>query len=198
MMEAIQARLVLADDCVLVREMLAVLLRQEGCEIVEQTGCGQRALSVCRGANADLLILNLPLRETNGPEVLRLLRGEGCPIRTLIYAAPNDPLLPHALRHCPNGFVSKAHSWEVFRDALRVVTRGGCYLTGDLPCALWNQSGKQMEQTLSPREAEIIRLVAEGFSSKEVARKLNISVCTAENHRTHVMEKLKLRGLSGL
>jgi DNA-binding NarL/FixJ family response regulator len=175
-----------------------MLRRQLGIAIVAETSGGLQAIEVCLRIRPDLLIMDLVLPELGGIEVLRRLRNVWPKLRVLIYSgdALQSTFLA-ALRSRPQGFVQKSDSLETLQEALRIVMDGGSYLTPFITNLL-DVSLPDELRGLTAREREVVQMVAEGRSSKEIAGLLGIAPRTVEHHRVHVRHKLGLRDVASL
>ena len=192
-------RVMIADNQLSVRQMLGTMLRrQPGIAIVAETSGGLQAIEVCLRIRPDLLIMDLVLPELGGIEVLRRLRNVWPKLRVLIYSgdALQSTFLA-ALRSRPQGFVQKSDSWETVEEALRIVMGGGSYLTPFITNLL-DVSLPDELRGLTAREREVVQMVAEGRSSKEIAGLLVVASRTVEHHRVHVRHKLGLRDVASL
>ena len=191
-------RVMIADNQLSVRQMLGTMLRrQPGIAIVAETSGGLQAIEVCLRIRPDLLIMDLVLPELGGIEVLRR-RNVWPKLRVLIYSgdALQSTFLA-ALRSRPQGFVQKSDSWETVEEALRIVMGGGSYLTPFITNLL-DVSLPDELRGLTAREREVVQMVAEGRSSKEIAGLLGVASRTVEHHRVHVRHKLGLRDVASL
>ncbi len=192
-------RVMIADNQLSVRQMLGTMLRrQPGIAIVAETSGGLQAIEVCLRIRPDLLIMDLVLPELGGIEVLRRLRNVWPKLRVLIYSgdALQSTFLA-ALRSRPQGFVQKSDSLETVEEALRIVMGGGSYLTPFITNLL-DVSLPDELRGLTAREREVVQMVAEGRSSKEIAGLLGVASRTVEHHRVHVRHKLGLRDVASL
>jgi len=194
-----KTRVVLVDDHLSWRQMLAVsLAREGGYEIVGQAGNGLDALRICREVPHEVVILDLLLPELCGLEVLRRLRVESPRSRVLVFSSTVDRLrIVETLRLHPHGFITKNDHLETLYEALRAVAAGRTYFSCAVtPCA---REAHEPELTeLTRREKEVLQLVAESRSSKQIAARLGLSVKTVENHRAHLMEKLDRHDVAAL
>lgn len=199
-------RVVIIEDQTAVREMVAQIIRMEpGFEVVAESGDGHGATELCLEENPDFVILDVMLPGLNGTEVLRRFSRQLKKTRVLIFSGYQDPaLLRDLLEAGAHGFVSKAAPLSELRKGIHVVANGGSYfgpeIAGILREAMANPTagGRSPLDVLTAREREILQLIAESYSTKEIASKLKISVKTAENHRTNLMKKLDLHDVASL
>jgi len=182
------------------RELLVFLLAQEGgYEVTGEASTQAEALEVLREHVPHLVMLELLLPKQGGLAILQYLRRTVRDVQVLVFSATESPeLLRDALQEWPHGYVSKRDSLAMLREALHTVSKGGMYWT-PFATAIMDQRGSSASwHSLSPREREILRMVAEGLSSKEVAGRLVISPKTVDNHRSQLMHKLGVRNATEL
>ncbi len=199
-------KVVIIEDQTAVREMISQIIRMEpGFEVVAECGEGHQAYELCIELKPDFVILDVMLPGLNGTEVLRRFSKHLRKTRVLIFSGYQDAgLLRELLEAGAHGFVSKAAPLSELKKGIHVVANGGSYFGPEvadiLREAMANPSHlvKSSVQSLTPREREILQLIAESHSTKEIASKLNISVKTAENHRTNLMKKLDLHDVASL
>jgi|ERR1700677_413679 len=194
-------RIVIVDDHESIRDMLVCILRRESqYEIVGEAGTGLKALQVCTMLRPDLVILDLMLPELSGAEVMRRMQETDPMIRILVYSGTlNQALIMEALRCRPSGFVDKSDSLESLREAIAVVSAGGSYFTANASGFLKeSRMASGIESNLTDREREVLQLVAEGRSSKEISKRLGVSGKTVENHRAHLMRKIDVHDIASL
>jgi DNA-binding NarL/FixJ family response regulator len=192
-------RLLIVDEQTAPREMLAQVLAAEGeYEIVGEANNGRDAIETCRSCRPDAVILELVLPELCGVEVLRRLRSESANVRILVFSGTRDQaLIVETLKCRPHGFVGKHDALATFLEALRIIVAGKLYFSA-IASALWADSLNGDPVDLTPREIEILQLVAESRSNKEIAGLLGLAQKTVENHRAHMMEKLHLHDVAAL
>ncbi len=196
-----KTNVVLVDDYCSVRQMLAMVLdREGGYALVGEARTGFEALRVCARTRPRLVILDLALPEMNGLEVLRRLWTESREMRVLVYSGvENRELILQALRERPHGFVHKRDALATLREALRTVTAGGTFLTPFATDLLDTARGLEPARSvLTEREREVLQMVAEGMSNKQMAGRMGLSAKTVEHHRAALMEKLGLRDVARL
>jgi DNA-binding NarL/FixJ family response regulator len=193
--------IVIVDDHVSIRDMLVwILMREASYEVIGEAGSGLEAMKVCAMCQPDLLILDLLLPCISGVEVLRRVRKELPRTRVLIYSgACNGELIREALRERPHGYVEKLEGLKILRTAISTVTGGGCYF-GAAATHLLSISPPSYSAAseLSRREREILQMIAEGRSSKEMSGLLRVALKTVENHRANLMAKLHLHDVASL
>jgi len=197
-------RIVIVDDHIFMRDLMArALTRQrKRYEVIAAVGTAADAVASCERLKPDLLILDINLPDQNGIDALPELRRVAARMRVLLCTGfPTDDRISDLAALGAHGFVEKTNSWDRFLSAIESVSRGEYYFCAqnsgiDLKA---NQSQKaRYSSPLTTREKEIIVLVAHGFTSKEIAAKLGISVATVETHRTNLMTKLGVRNVAGL
>ena len=194
-------RIVIVDDHESVRAMLACFLKRESQhEVVGEAGTGLKALLVCGKLRPDLVILDLMLPELSGAEVIRRMQAADPAIRVLVYSGTLDQaLIIEALRCRPAGYVDKADSLETLREAISVVASGGSYFSTGASAFLKESRMEQgFQSDLTDREREVLQLVAEGRSNKEISSRLGVAGKTVENHRLRLMNKIDVHNIAGL
>ena len=195
-------RIVLADDHQIVRQGVRALLEKQGFAIVGEAADGNEAVRLVKELTPDVAIFDIAMPSLNGidaaREVSRISRGT----RTIILTMFNeDHRLVEALRAGVSAYLIKTRAAEDLERAIREVCRGGVYLSRGLSQDIVEAylSRKPLGTAeLSPRERQVLQLVAEGKTTKEVAVALGVSVKTAESHRTRVMSKLDIHETAGL
>ncbi|WP_028137165.1 response regulator [Bradyrhizobium japonicum] len=193
-------RITLTDDHPLVLAgMKALLQAVEDIEIVGEATDGQTALDIIRQVTPDIAILDISLPGISGLEVARAVATQLPQVRLLALTVHEDhayvqPMLQAGAR----GYLLKRSAADELERAVRAIASGGLYLdpaiaekalpssAGDHPSAATTAS------ELTPRESEVLRLIAQGFSNKEIANQLNISIKTVETYKARAVEKLGL------
>lgn len=195
---------VIADDHPLIAEGIASLLRSEF-EILATFSDGRTLIANVPPLCPDFITLDIGMPGLNGIEAAAQLKST-CPKSSLICVTQQNDVeyLLAAVRAGVKGFVSKQDVPGELAEAMRVVKRGGVYITPSLRAAyekLMLETSSKLKGTnspLTPRQREVLQLVAEGKSSKEIANALNISVKTVEFHRSCIVEILGLRSIAEL
>lgn len=199
-------RVIIIEDQTAVRDMIAqVVTSDPSFEVVAESGEGQSALTLCLELKPDFVILDVMLPGLNGAEVLRRFSKQLKNTRVLVFSGYQNPALVRELLQAgAHGFVEKAAPLAELKKGIEIVANGGSYFGPEVAQMLREavlnpqSSSKKGVDVLTAREREILQLIAESYSTKEVARKLSISVKTAENHRTNLMKKLDLHDVASL
>ena len=192
----------LADDHQVVREGLKALLEREGFHVVAEASDGQQAVQLAKQFQPDVAVLDLAMPILNGLEAAREIQkvsGKTKPIILTMHTESHYIL--EGLQAGAKGFVMKTHAAEDLVQAIREASRGRTYLSPEVSQTVVQAYQDKVDirpEPLSPRERQVLQLIAEGKSTKEVAGLLNISVKTAETHRTRIMEKLDVHETAGL
>ena len=199
-------RIVLADDHALVRRGVRLILEQEpDMTVVGEAGDGHEVVALLRTTEADLVILDVAMPRMTGlqaaREITRPRSGGAAPPKVLMLSMhDNERYFFESLRVGASGYVLKSVADEDLVDACRAAMRGEAFVYPGAMRALVHDyldrlaRGERVPQSvLTPRENEVIKLIAEGRSSKEIARDLTISVKTVERHRANILAKLGMR-----
>lgn len=197
-----EIRVVLADDHAVVRDGVKLLLELEGFEVVGLAADGLEAVRLVRELKPQVVVLDRAMPLLNGIDAAREIRQD-CP-RTRLIMLTMDPDETHvlgALRAGFRGYVLKSYEARELIVAIRAVVAGGTYLHPGLSQMLVDAyvSGTEVQpDPLSPRERQVLQLLAEGKKTREVSELLSISIKTAESHRTRMMKKLGIKETAGL
>lgn len=195
-------RVMLADDHVLVRQGLKSLLEREGFQVVSEASDGQEAVKQVRSLQPDVAIMDVSMPLLNGMDAIREL-GHTAPrtVSILLTQHEEDQYVREALEIGVKGYILKSQAANELVSAIRQVSRGQFYLSPGISRAVMdayrNRSATPSEQ-LTMRERQVLQLIAEGKSTKDVAAILNISVKTAESHRSRLMRKLDIHETASL
>ncbi|WP_269633535.1 response regulator [Pelomonas sp. BJYL3] len=185
-------RILLVDDHPLVREGLRSRLQTEpGYEVVAEAGSADEALIALKQAAPDLALLDVGLRQGSGIELARALLAQTPALRVLMFSMYDNPeYVQRALEAGASGYVLKDASVEALLAAIEAVRAGGTYLSPGLTRRMFRAQAPK--PVLSPRESEILSALARGETSKDIARRLDLSVRTVETHRQNIKRKLAL------
>ncbi len=191
-------RVLIADDHGIVRSGLRVLLEsQEGIEVVAEAEDGAQARDLAVRERPDLAILDVKMPAMSGLEATRAIRASAPKVAVLILSMyEEDRYLFEALKAGASGYVLKRAADSDLLEAIAAVKRGEPFLTPEAQQALIKDvlgEGEGREEPLTPREEEVVKLVAEAHTNKEIAALLELSEKTVENHRANAMHKLGMR-----
>ena len=192
----------IADDHQMVREGLKMLLERAGFKVVGEASDGQEAVRRVRDLVPDVAVLDLAMPLLNGLEAAReILRDSPRTRPILLTMHTEDPYVTAALRVGVKAYVLKTQSGSDLVQAIQEVCRGRIYLSPGISRTVVEAYLAKTElppDPLSPREREVLQLVAGGKTTKEIARLLGMGVKTAENHRTRILSKLDIHETAGL
>ena len=197
-------RVVVIEDQTAVREMLAEFIRQiPGYEIAGAFGDGQEGLTRCLSIRPDIVILDVGLPGLNGIEVLKQLTANLSSVKVLVFSGRGSPgNIRELLAAGAQSYVDKMDGFAEFKKALDIIAAGGTFIGPRMASAMRtlirNPETARTTHPLSNREKQILQLVAEGFSTREIAGRLSLSVRTVDNHRTNIMRKLNLHNVAAL
>jgi len=202
------ARILIADDHELLRKGLAATLNDvPGWQVVAEAANGRRAVELAQDLAPDVVILDMTMPELNGLEATRQILAARASTHVLILTAhESEQLVREVLNAGAQGYVLKSDAGRALVAGVEALMDGRPFFTSKvarivLDGFLRSQEGTAAAdpiQSLSPREREIVQLLAEGKSNKEVARALGITVKTAETHRGNIMRKMQFGSLSDL
>jgi DNA-binding NarL/FixJ family response regulator len=199
-------RVLLADDHQLVRAGIRLLLQGfEGVEVVAEAGDGREALRLIAAQQPDVVLMDVMMPGMNGLEATARVAKDFPQVRVIVLSvnATEEHVL-HALRAGAAGYLLKNISPAELEAGVRAVARGERYLTAAVSRhvidAYLQRVGPQASSLdrLTPRQREVLQLIAEGATMKVIARKLDISVKTAEMHRSQLMAALGIHDVAGL
>jgi two-component system, NarL family, response regulator NreC len=205
--KAKMTRILLADDQQVVRQGLRCLLdHEQDLQVVGETSDGLEVVPLVKRLRPDVLITDVAMTGLYGLEVTRRVREQAPGTGVVILSRyTNEWYVTEALRLGALGYVVKQSDAADLLRAVRLVARGRHYLGAPLsedPIDVWIARAARADSdpydTLTTREREILQLVAEGYSSTAISRRLAISARTAEAHRANVMRKLRLRNQAAL
>jgi DNA-binding NarL/FixJ family response regulator len=195
-------RIVLADDHEMVRRGLKVCLEQEGIEVVGEAPNGIQALRLVRKLNPDVVILDHLMPKLNGIEAARQILRESPHARIIILTMRTEErLVLEALQAGVLGYVVKVQAIEDLISAVYTVARREVYLSSALArvaIKAFLDKTKLAADPLSARERQVLQLIAEGNTTKEIADVLGISVKTADSHRSRIRKKLDMHDTADL
>jgi len=195
-------RVVLADDHLLVRQGVRMLLERERFDVVGEAADGLEAIRLTQQHQPDILILDLAMPTLNGiGAVGEIARVSPRTKSILLTMHTEEHYILQALRAGVKGCVWKSQAAEQLLQAIRDVCSGGVYLSPMVSGAVvqaFLAKSEVPDDPLTPREHQVLQLIAEGKTTKEIAVILSVTVKTAESHRTKLMEKLDIHSAAGL
>lgn len=193
----------IADDYAIMRRGLRALLEEQpGWRVVGEAGNGREALRLATQLRPDIIIMDGSMPELNGLDAARLIFKEVPETRILIYTAQHtDEMIDKAVQTGVRGYVLKTDKEADLLAAVKALMQGQVFYTpaaSEVVVERLRRPKEEVSPTLTTRESEIVQLLAEGKSNKEVANVLKISTRTVENHRSQVMKRLSLRSFVDL
>jgi DNA-binding NarL/FixJ family response regulator len=200
-------RVFLVDDHVVVREGLKALINAQPDMVVSgEAGDGRAACEQVKKLRPDVVIMDVSMPEMSGAQATEWLRREYAPVKVLALSVHEDKgYLRQILEAGASGYVLKRAAAEELIRAIRTVATGGVYLDPSLAGKVVGGfvrkpagKGAPEGEELSDREAEVVRLTAAGYSNKEIAGRLDLSVKTVETYKARSLEKLGLHSRSDL
>jgi len=194
----------LADDHAILMDGLLHMVRQDF-DVVGVARDGRAMVEMARQYRPDVIVTDISMPQLNGIDAARILRKEAISGKLLFLTMHADlPLVEEAFRAGASGYILKLCGAEEFVKAIKCVARGATYITpllaGDLISTLLTTGSQDVsrESTLTLRQREVLQLLAEGKTMKEVAAQLGISTRTAESHKYEIMRQLGVQTTAGL
>lgn len=189
-------RVVLADDHVLVRQGLKSLLERERFQVIGEASDGQEAVRLVESLNPEIAVIDISMPVQNGIDTVRELAHSSPKTRTILLTQhEEDQYIYEALEAGVKGYVLKNQVASDLVHAIQSACAGNVYLSPGVSRAVvegYRNKSQRPSDPLTVRERQVLQLIAEGKSTKEVASLLGISVKTAESHRTRLMQKLDI------
>ncbi len=200
-------KVLLADDHGIVRDGIRRLLDSEAdIQVIGEAENGRQALQLAARLRPDVAVMDISMPELNGIEATRQLLREHPRLRVIALSMHADKrFVAEMLQAGASGYLQKNCAFRNLVLAIRNVAAGQVYLSQEITGVVV-QAFKQNQQTsevsgtdpLSAKEREVLQLVAEGSTTKEIADRLGVSAKTVDTHRQHIMEKLRVRSIAGL
>jgi DNA-binding NarL/FixJ family response regulator len=197
-------KVLLADDHQIVRDGLrALLIGQDDIEVVGEAREGRSAVKLAQELNPDVVVMDISMPDLNGVDATRQIRAANPEAQIIGLTAHSDEKMAVRLFDAgATGFIPKTAAFEELAIAIRQVAAQRTYISPrmhfDHPLESSNGNKSRGPRGLTPREREVLQLMAEGKATKEVARHLNVSVKTVETQRRHIMEKLNIYSVAEL
>ncbi len=202
----VRIRVLVADDHAIVREGVHQLLSQQpDIEVVGEAADGAQVLDLARKLRPDLVLMDIGMPGMNGLEATRALKAEQPQTNVLVLTMQEgEDYFFRLLQAGASGYVLKGAGSAELLSAIRAVQQGGVYLNPTMTKKVLGDLLKRPEQVnatsdrLTPREHEVLKLIAEGKTNREIADELVLSLNTVQTHRLHIMEKLNLHNRAEL
>lgn len=197
-------RVLLAEDHGVVREGLRALLNaRPGFEVIAEVGDGASAVREALDRGPDVVLMDVGLPILNGVDAARQIQRSRPDIQIVILSMRDDPdTVDRALRAGARGYALKGLGVDALCDAIRTVAQGEVYLSTGISEYILQGYLKGPDATpsdpLTERERQIVQLIAEGYTSREIATRLGVKPKTVQNHRANLMEKLQIHTTAGL
>lgn len=200
-------KIILADDHELLRKGLRSLIKQnDNLEVVGEAANGVDAVQLARHLQPDLVLMDLAMPDLNGIDATRQILQTNPKVKIIgLSMHTNARMVDRMLQAGASAYILKESAFEELLQAIRTIMKGGTYLSPQIARGLGanNRAApltgpRSLVQTLSDRELEILKLLAEGWTTKTMADKLLVSPKTVETHRAKIMEKLRLDNIAAL
>ena len=201
-------KVIIADDHKLFRQGIAVLLEDmEDVSLIDDVGNGNELLAALKDELPDIVLLDLDMPGKNGIEVLEEIRQQYAELGVIVLTAVDDTkMIVHLMELGANGYLFKSTSHEEVENAIRSVYREGFYFNKSVSQAMLGSLKKPQRKkptlknnvTLSSREVEVLELICQEYTAKEIGEKLFISPKTVETHRMNLMSKLGAKNSVGM
>ena len=193
------------DDHILIREFLSLSIgHYENFEVIAESGDGQQAIELARDKRPDLIMLDINMSPMNGFEVLKMIRKMSPTTKIIGLSMHSQPAYAKKmLRLGAKGYMTKNSHWDEIELGIKEVIKGNTYICREVRDIISEQILNDGHDSpdinlLSERETQIVKLLREGFSSKEIGTTLKISNNTVEAHRYNILKKLKLKNTVSL
>ena len=198
-------RTLIADDHALVRAGIRALVEKiKGVTVVAEAGKGSEAIKLISELKPDLVLLDITMPDGSGFDVLQNVAKNFAETRVIVLTVHEaGEYAIRALREGAAGFLPKSAASTELEQAIHTVLQGDVYISPETSRKTVLEYGKGVTkrdqlETLSPRQREVLRLIAEGRTTKQIAQTLEISVKTVETHRAQLMERLDIHDVAGL
>jgi two-component system, NarL family, response regulator NreC len=195
-------RVVLADDHKIFRQALRALMQREGIEVVGEASDGEEAVQMTQAFHPDVTVLDFGMPGLNGIDAARKIHEASPDTQTVLLTMHEDESLAlEALRAGMHGFLQKSQPADELVTTVQEVARGAIHVSGGMSksaITAYATGQKTSPDPLTAREREVLRLIAEGKTTRQIARMLRLSPKTVESHRNRLMQKLDIHGTAAL
>ncbi len=195
-------RILIAEDQLLVRQGLAALLKSEDVEIVGEAADGNAAVDMAKQLRPDLILMDLSMPQVDGIEATRRIKRAVPQVRVLVLTVSScERRVAEALAAGVDGYALKKLGHAELMTAINAVRAGRQYVGPGLDAEQvreYMDGGDSVAVSLTARESEVLRLIAQGLKNREIADSLSIAIKTVETHRTKIMQKLDLHNSAEL
>ncbi len=199
-------KVLLVDDHQIIIDGLKSLLKNSDEIFVAcEANNGREALRILDLLELDVVLMDIDMPVMNGIDTLKEIRKQGSDVKVIILSMHNEAgMIKSMMNIGANGYLLKSSSQDELINAIRKVAGGHQYFSTEVTLSLLNKNQNSFQDSnpqielLTDRETEIIQLIAEGFSNKEIGNKLFISHRTVDTHRTNIMKKLNVSNIAGL
>ncbi|WP_425711910.1 response regulator transcription factor [Fictibacillus sp. Mic-4] len=201
----IYLRILIVDDDALIRDSLRLILDlEEGMDVVGTAADGEEALAFCKNEQPDIVLMDIRMPNMDGVVCTKKIKESWPATKVIILTTfKDDDYIKEALKNGAAGYILKNQSSEAIVETVKTVYKGSMVLhpevASKLSCMLTDTKPKKnVHVELTSRELDVLKLVAEGLSNKEIAKELYLSEGTVRNYITRMLEKLELRGRTQL
>lgn len=200
-------RIVLVDDHEIVREgMCALLQRCPDIEVVGQAGDGRTAVALVQKLQPDIVIMDIGMPNLNGIDATQQMLAENPHLKILALSTHSDAwMVAKMIRAGAKGYMLKESAFSELANALQAIMEGKTYLCSQIASVVFTDYVNMLTnptwaagEPLTTREREVLQLVAEGHTTRQIAKILGLSPKTVDSHRDHIMKKLNIRTIAGL
>ncbi|MCL1035822.1 response regulator transcription factor [Shewanella submarina] len=197
---------ILVDDHELVRAGIRTLLNSmPSLNVIGECGDGNEAISILENECPDILVLDISLKGLNGIEVVKAVQRRKLPVKILMLSMHNNvEYVARCLKSGANGYLLKDAAVEELEPAVMAVLDGGSYVSNEIDAELLDRllleprDCDSLLELLTGRQRQILQLIAEGYSTRQIAEAVNVSIKTVETHRAHIMSRLNIYDVAGL
>lgn len=203
-----KTRVIIADDHTILRQGLRSLLSdQEDMELVGEATDGREAIEMARELRPDVVVMDISMQKLNGVEATRQILEENDQIKVIVLSIHDEEgFISSALRAGASGYVLKSSAFDELKQAIRAAVRGEVFLSPAIsPVVIQGylssqrpKEHKSLYERLTPRQRELLQLLAEGYPRREIASLLGISPKTVSRHREDIMKNLDIHDDAGL